>query len=63
MESMEGKNGKVISEIDNINAKGMILIDGMEWTARSVNEDIIPENTLVEVVAIEGVKAIVKIKK
>lgn len=34
-----------------------------EWTARSVNEDIIPENTLVEVVAIEGVKAIVKIKK
>ena len=26
-------------------------------------EDIIPENTLVEVVAIEGVKAIVKIKK
>ena len=39
MESMEGKNGKVISEIDNINAKGMVLIDGMEWTARSVNED------------------------
>ena len=63
VESMEGKNGKVISEIDNINAKGMVLIDGMEWTARSVNEDIIPEHTLVEVVAIEGVKAIVKIKK
>ena len=57
VESMEGKTGKVISEIDNINAKGMVLIDGMEWTARSVNEDIIPENTLVEVVAIEGVKA------
>ena len=63
VESMEGKTGKVISEIDNINAKGMVLIDGMEWTARSVNEDIIPENTLVEVVAIEGVKAIVKIKE
>ena len=60
VESMEGKTGKVISEIDNINAKGMVLIDGMEWTARSVNEDIIPENTLVEVVAIEGVKAIGK---
>ena len=63
VESMEGKTGKVISEIDNINAKGMVLIDGMEWTARSVNEDIIPENTLVEVVTIEGVKAIVKIKE
>lgn len=60
VESMEGKVGKVISDIDNINAKGMVKIDGMEWTARSQQNDVIEEGTLVKVVAVEGVKVIVK---
>ena len=36
VESMAGKQGKVVVEIDNINAKGMIKVDGMEWTASCV---------------------------
>jgi len=60
VESMAGKQGIVIAEIDNINAKGMIKIDGMEWTARSVDGDIIPKDSLVTVVSVEGVKAMVR---
>ena len=60
VESMEGKIGKVISEIDNINAKGMVQIDGMDWTARSRENEVIREGALVEVISVEGVKVIVK---
>ena len=57
VESMAGKQGKVV---DNINAKGMIKVDGMEWTARSVDGEIIPKDSLVTVVSVEGVKAMVR---
>lgn len=60
VDSMEGKTGKVLVEIDNINATGLIIVDGMEWTARSVDGDIIPKDELVTVVSVEGVKAMVK---
>lgn len=60
IESIEGKIGKVISEIDNINAKGMVKIDGIDWTARSQGNEVIKEGTLVEVTSVEGVKVIVK---
>lgn len=60
IDSIEGKVGKVILEIDNVNAKGMVKIDGMEWTARSLENEIMKEGTLVEVVSVEGVKVIVK---
>ena len=60
VESMAGKQGKVVVEIDNINAKGMIKGDGMEWTARSVDGEIIPKDSLVTVVSVEGVKAMVR---
>lgn len=60
VESMAGKQGKVVVEIDNINAKGMIKVDGMEWTARSVDGEIIPKDSLVTVVSVEGVKAMVR---
>lgn len=60
VESMIEKTGKVIIEIDNINATGLITVDGIEWTARSSDGTVIPKDTLVTVVAVEGVKAIVK---
>ena len=60
VESIEGKVGKVISDIDNINAKGMVKIDGVDWTARSQKNEVIKEGTLVEAVSVEGVKVIVK---
>ena len=48
VESMAGKQGKVVVEIDNINAKGMIKVDGMEWTARSVDGEIIMKQIIMQ---------------
>ena len=60
VESMAGKTGKVVRGIDNMNATGVILVDGQEWTARSADGENIPKDTLVTIVEIQGVKAIVK---
>ncbi len=60
VESMEGKIGKVLVEIDNINATGLIIVDGMEWTARSVDGEVIAKDELVKVASVEGVKTMVK---
>ena len=60
VDSHIGKKVKVLEDIDNLNAKGQVSIDGMEWTARSEDGSEIKKDALVEVVAIEGVKAIVK---
>lgn len=59
-EGVVGKHAYVKEEIDNVNATGMVKIDGMEWTARTEKDGIIiPVGALVEVTAIDGVKAIV----
>lgn len=60
VEDIPGKIAIVQSEINNISGKGTIKIGGMEWSARSTNGNVIPEGKTVEVVKIEGVKAVVK---
>ncbi len=56
-----GTQGIVTEEINNLEGKGAIKVDGKEWTARNIDEDaIISVNTLVTIVEIKGVKAIVK---
>lgn len=62
VDSIIGRTAKVVKEIDNVNAKGMVVIDGVEWTARSKDDRVIPKETLVEVVEVSGVKVIVKVK-
>lgn len=58
--SMIGKEGRVIEAVDNFNGKGRILVGGMEWTARTSEDDlVIPVDTCVVVQEIQGVKAIV----
>lgn len=58
--SMIGKEGKVTEEIDNFNQKGTIVVNGLEWTARSSDDDIIiPNGAKVIVKDVQGVKAIV----
>lgn len=60
-ESLVGKQAIVIGEIDNLQGIGQVLVSGQEWSARSMNDDIkLPEGTVVEIVAISGVKLIVK---
>ena len=58
--SIIGKKGIVISKINNIEGNGQIKIDGDVWSAKSADETDIPKDTEVEIVEIDGVKAVVK---
>lgn len=60
VESMAGKTGKVTTRIDDIEGTGQIIIDGMEWTAKTEDGESIEVGELVTVLRIEGVKAVVK---
>jgi len=55
-----GKNGYVIEEIDNITGKGRIKAGPDEWIAMSENGEKIGINTIVEIIRVDGTKAIVK---
>jgi inner membrane protein len=55
-----GKNGYVIEEIDNITGKGRIKAGPDEWIAMSENGEKIGINTIVEIMRVDGTKAIVK---
>lgn len=52
--------GVVTSEINNLQEIGEVKVLGQIWTARSADDTIIPAQTTVQVIAIKGVKAIVK---
>ena len=61
IDELKGKHAVVTNEINNIKGEGQITLNGIEWTARSTEEEtVIPVNTEVEVVEIKGVKAIVR---
>lgn len=63
VESVVGKQAIVTGRIDNLRGEGQIVTDGMEWTARSLDGSVVEEGTVVIIEKIEGVKAIVKIRK
>ncbi len=50
----------VTEEIDNIAQTGQVKLSGQVWTARSENGDIIPAQTRVRILRIEGVKVFVR---
>lgn len=58
--SLEGKVGKVVTDIEPLENKGQIKINGETWSAKSVDDRFIPKNTEVVIEKIEGVKVIVK---
>ncbi len=58
--SMVGKEGRVVVAIDNFSESGRIVVNGMEWTARAVQDEVkIPVDTKVIIQEIQGVKALV----
>lgn len=63
VESVVGKQAIVTENIDNLKGAGRIVTNGMEWTARSNDDSQIEEGTVVVIEKIEGVKAIVRIRK
>ena len=58
--SIEGKVGKVVKEINPIEGTGQVKINGEIWSANSVDNTSISQDTEVIVEKIDGVKAIVK---
>ena len=55
-----GKTAVVVRSIDNDMAEGLVKVDNQKWTARSESGEKIPQGTRVKVVAIEGVKLLVR---
>ena len=63
VDSKIGKQAIVTVTIDNLKGEGQIVTEGMEWTARSLDSSVIEEGSVVTIEKIEGVKAIVSIRK
>lgn len=60
-EALIGQKAVVLEEINNLKETGRAKINGMEWTARAVEDDIvIPEGYIAKIVNISGVKLIVE---
>ncbi len=57
-----GKTALVTEDIDNINAKGQVKVNGMYWTARSYDNKPIPAGEKPVIEKIDGVKLIVRKK-
>ncbi len=63
VEGLIGTQGVVLETVDNLKGQGMIRLNGLEWTARTEEDgEILARDTVVEVVRIDGVKAIVRKK-
>lgn len=62
-EAIIGKEALVTATIDNITNSGWAVVNGLEWSARSVDGQIIEKGTKVIVDSISGVKLMVSIEK
>jgi membrane protein implicated in regulation of membrane protease activity len=58
-EGVIGKEALVIMTIDNGNAAGQVSVDGQEWSAKSLNGDVIEKGSKVKIQGITGVKLVV----
>lgn len=59
--SMVGRGVRVIERVENSHETGKVICNGMEWTARSAENDVIFEpEEVAEVVQVSGVKLILK---
>ena len=59
-EGLIGKVVRVTKTVDNQNQSGEAVVNGQEWTVRSLDDDIIINpGTKVKIVTIEGVRLIV----
>lgn len=54
-----GQQAVVTEEINNVEGKGLAKADGKIWSARSADDSVIPEGSLVTIEKIEGVRLIV----
>lgn len=62
LELVLGKDAVVVEDINNIEGRGAIKINGLVWSARSQGDDDISKGEIVVIEKIEGNKTIVKKK-
>ena len=63
-ESLVGRQAIVVGEVDNLQGIGQVTVNGMEWTARTTEDGVqLPVGSVVDIVAINGVKLIVEERK
>ena len=60
VDALPGTRGIVAVLIDNTREEGRVLLQGMEWSARSAHGTPIPPDTAVRVIRVDGVKLIVE---
>ncbi len=61
IDELIGKKVKVLTKIDNFNGTGQVMVNGIEWTALSADDNkVIDENAAVIIKEIRGVKLIVE---
>jgi len=59
-DALINKNGTVTEEINSLKNSGRIKIDGDDWKAKSLNNEIIQIGTIVTVVEIDSIILIIK---
>lgn len=62
IQAMMGKQAIVTETIDNVYETGAVQVDGLTWTARSVDQQTIAQGAIVEVMDVKGVTLYVKPK-
>ena len=63
-EALVGKTARVIVDINNLKSQGQVVINGLEWTARSSDDTVVFKiGDAVTIVGIEGGKLIVEGQK
>lgn len=59
-ESLIGARVYITKEVDNIKESGEGKVNGIYWTVRSLDDSVIPKDSVATIERIEGVKLIVK---
>lgn len=55
VDAIVGRQALVTQEISNENNQGLVSLDGDIWQARSLNNDVIPKGTLVEILQLNSI--------
>lgn len=61
VDSLIGRSAVVVETVNNLENTGKVLLNGIEWTARTERANVqIERDTVVRVLRIEGVKVIIE---
>ena len=60
-ESLVGEKARVIIPVSNLKSESQVMVNGMEWTARSTKDEVtFQKDEMVRIAGISGVKLIVE---